>query len=338
VNSSGVKSFIRRAMFAAASLGSIALLLGHVNAVARMHDLAWTVGIPCLIVMAVVWIWAGLESDQVFLDALRAGFWGGLWGTIGYDLVRIPFHFAGQNPFTPIRVYGVWIMGAEHSNGLTDLMGVAYHFSNGLTFGWIYALVFLRRSWIWGIVWGLGLEALAVASAFGDVFAIRYAPQMLLLAFAAHVFYGAPLGWACQKPKRARFDWVSGRAFASVLLSTACLAWFWGEWQIGRRLSDGRHEDLIATTEGLMPAITDKPWREAQKGIPFYNRTTQNITVILRHSRAPEVAAEEMRVAPGERVLLQFPSIGLFQVLAPGLPGRSVLVAVYDGGNYRPHQ
>jgi hypothetical protein len=137
--SPATSSVARRVILALAALGSIATLLGHLYAIAPMSLLARFCFVPSMLAIAGVWVSAHRAGDRDLLQRARAGFVGGLVGTLGYDWVRVPVHALGQNPFAPMRAYGVWIAGVAQSSPATDLLGTLYQFSNGITFGLIYA-------------------------------------------------------------------------------------------------------------------------------------------------------------------------------------------------------
>jgi hypothetical protein len=287
-----------------------------------MATLTWTCLVPSLVAMAAAWAWARRAGDREFLLAARAGFVGGLWGTLGYDWVRVPLHAMGQNPFAPIRAYGLWIAAAAQSTPLTDLLGLLYHFSNGLTFGWIYAIVALRRHWLWGIVWALALEALAVVSPFGSVFAIRYAPGALAAAFAAHLFYGAPLGWICRR-LAVRPDIPVERRWLGAL-TALFVAWFLVAW--------GSFGDLPPTGAGQIVLGPDRirpGWRSETAGgtLRLVNRTREPLTVRYRHSSESRTPGHAIVLPPLGRDSLRIERSGIYQVLAPGRPWRSVFVS-----------
>jgi hypothetical protein len=126
---------------------------------------------------------------------LRLGCWGGLLGTLGYDLVRVPFHLAGFRVFAPIQAYGVWLLEADRSSAWSEAMGWLYHFSNGVTFGIMYALVMGARHWGWGVLWGLCLESIVLSTPFARIFHMQGNWTAIAIAYGAHVAYGYPLGY-----------------------------------------------------------------------------------------------------------------------------------------------
>lgn len=149
--------------------------------------------LACLPVFPLVYRWA-CRHDEELARAIRLGCWGGLAGTLGYDIVRIPFHLWGMRVFAPIQAYGVWLLEAERSSGWSEAVGWSYHFSNGITFGLMYALWFGGRHWGWGVLWGLALETIVLSTPFARIFHMQGNTQAIAIAYFAHLFYGYPLG------------------------------------------------------------------------------------------------------------------------------------------------
>ena len=172
--------------------GSIAALLADVFGIAPMWLVFLGASIPSMVLLAVLAVSPRVNPE--LRRRIRVGALAGVIGTLGYDVVRVPFAVAGQRVFAPIESYGLLIANATASSGLTSTVGWLYHLSNGVTFGIAYAAVAARRRWPWGIAWGLTLESVAVFSPF----AVRYGLQGQLvpitIAYGAHLFYGYPVG------------------------------------------------------------------------------------------------------------------------------------------------
>lgn len=158
--------------------------------------------LSCALIIVAAWLWARHASPPL-AQALLLGFVGGLLGTIGYDLIRIPFLIAGQRVFAPISAYGVWLADAAVSNRWTEVLGWSYHFSNGITFGIMYALFMRGRHWGWAVAWAFLLETIAVVSPFADIFSLRTNYGALGIAYLGHVAYGVPLGLVVQHWERS---------------------------------------------------------------------------------------------------------------------------------------
>ncbi len=172
--------------------GSIAALLADLYGVARASVVFWLASVPSMALIAVLAV-VPLVPGELRLR-IRVGAFAGLVGTLGYDIVRVPFVLAGQRLFAPVESYGLLIADATASSGLTSMLGWLYHLSNGVTFGIAYAVVAARWPWPWGIAWGLALESVAVFSPFAQRYGIAGQFVPIAIAYGAHVFYGYPLG------------------------------------------------------------------------------------------------------------------------------------------------
>ncbi len=326
------RSAIRKTLFLLSCFVSITMLLSHLSDGPRM--LTWMVFVVPLAscVMIFCWIWARLEKDAELLLRLKAGLVGGLLGTIGYDMFRIPFDIAGTNTLSPIRVYGLWATGSSSSTLFTDLVGFAYHLSNGITFGWIFALVVFRRHWAWAIVWGLMLETLAVLSPFGEVFAIRKASYGLLLAYTGHIWYGIPLGILCQRPERLR-TWrpFGARAWLVGWVGNAlvCL-WFVLFQYAGIQRSQPNHAIIGPTS--IRPTWSDLAITDS---LTLSNPNGFEIKVLVRAPMPGGHTIIPLSLDTGKQHVLQFESPGIYQIQAPDHPWRSVFIAVHANGRYR---
>lgn len=194
---------VRAGLFLVACASVVPLL-------AWVYDLgpfrAWTllVALPGLglLVALTVWLdrsgrWPGTRA------AITAGALGGLTGTLGYDLFRVPFVFlGGMQLLAPIDSYGVLLLGASTSSGLSGLAGWAYHFLNGMGFGIAYAVVARGRHWGWGVAWAMILETAVVISPFATDYALRTDAGLkvipIVIAYLAHVPYGIVVGLAAR--------------------------------------------------------------------------------------------------------------------------------------------
>jgi hypothetical protein len=189
----------------------------------------WSVTVPSLAVLAVVGAATARSPAWHRLHtALVVGAVGGLLGTFAYDLFRIPFLLAGYRLFAPIDSYGVLILGADSSGPWTGLAGWMFHFANGIGFGITYAVIAAGRRWQWALLWGLGIETLAVASPFAGLYALR-GPVLLAIAYGGHLAYGAVLGKVAAHPERtaSQLREVSAHtlAYALLVVLVALVAW-----------------------------------------------------------------------------------------------------------------
>jgi hypothetical protein len=257
--------------------GSIAALLADIFGIAPMWLVFWCVSVPSMLVLAAI------ATRRRIHHGLRrmigVGAFAGAVGTLGYDLVRIPFALAGQRVFAPIESYGLLIANESYSSGLTSTIGWLYHLSNGVTFGIAYGAIAAGRRWPWGVLWGLTLESVAVFSPFAARYGIQGQLVPIAIAYGAHVFYGYPLGRMVQDIDRvdAALLRVGRFTVAAVLVvaSVAVIGWHgpWASTKIeveAARLSSGATPHTIVTGNRFEPE-----WLRIRPGecVVIVNRT-----------------------------------------------------------------
>ncbi|RKT08960.1 hypothetical protein BX285_7332 [Streptomyces sp. 1114.5] len=189
----------------------------------------WSATVPSLALLAALGVATARRPHRRRLHrALVVGAVGGLLGTLGYDLFRVPFALAGVRLFAPIDTYGVLALGADSSDPRTGLLGWAFHFSNGIGFGISYAVLASGRRWQWALAWGLMIETLVVASPVAGVYALR-GPGLIAIAYAGHLAYGTPLGLLAADPERTvgRLREVGPHTTAYALLAVLLVLVVW---------------------------------------------------------------------------------------------------------------
>lgn len=237
----------------ALAAGSIAALLLELYDVIPMETALWTVTLPATVGLVILAIMP-LPSLGEVQDRIRVGVLGGLAGTIGYDVFRIPFAYFGMRVFAPISSYGLLGLDAGQSSPLTTTAGWLYHLSNGLTFGIIYALVAARRSRWWAVLWGVGLEVVAFLSPFTGRYGLSGKWFAITVALLAHIAYGLPLGVIVEKfdatlafLRRGRY-----RTALVVLVPAAAIILYVQPWSVS---SDQRAAADLAEQSGTPTAV-----------------------------------------------------------------------------------
>ena len=328
---------IRSVGFWLLSFTGIVSLLTHLPGWVGMSVWGHVV-LPMIIVTMLMLVgWAAKDHDEKFLRCVFLGTLGGMLGTVGYDVFRIPFHYLGLNLMSPICAYGIWLAGAEVSTYWTDLIGFAYHISNGITFGWIYALLAHRRSMWWALGWGLALETLAIVSTFGAVFGLQQYSNAVLLAYIAHLFYGWPLGVICEdKPlpqnanKRALI-WHRHRVSLTLILTLLVGSWFMLVRPAG--FFEGSPGVVEIGPEKVMPT-----WSDLAKNtvIHLKNRTNQPTKVGVRSPGPTGHSIQEYKIAVDGELEISLKEAGIYQIQSlDHVQWRSVFLAVSEQGDYR---
>jgi hypothetical protein len=150
---------------------------------------------------------------------------------VAYDIFRLPFVYSDawglgrfgipQMPlFKVFPRFGALLLGEpieQPSYSLAaNLLGWGYHFSNGATFGVMFASMYAGASeaigeakagrWSalgWAMLMAVGIEICLLASPYGAFFGIPITTRFVVVTLTAHVIFGIGLG--------AYFAWHAGR-------------------------------------------------------------------------------------------------------------------------------
>jgi hypothetical protein len=297
-----------RALCFALCVPSGGSLLAKVYGLAPMPVGALWVALPCSAALVAVWLWAARSGRRPLADALAIGFAGGLLGTLAYDVVRVPFHLAGQRIFAPISAYGVWIADAAASSRFTEVVGWAYHFSNGITFGVMYTIWVRGRHWGWAILWGLTLETIALASPFAEIFHLSGNYRAIGIAYLGHVAYGLPLGVLAQRWEATR-DYLAALPgsvkWTAALMAAVALAGPLVTPELARRDARAVAGEFRVEGSGLNP-----DWLRLDKGgaVRVLNPEPARATVVVRQT------GQALSVEGGGRAEVTFDQPGVYQL------------------------
>ena len=190
---------------------SIACLLLDFYRVCPMRTFTLYLFLPALIVLGVIAVADRLRGDRQLWNAVLIGVLGGLLAAVTYDIFRLPFVFAKEWGLTAVvppmplfKVFprfGAMILGEpieQPSYSLTaQLLGWAYHFSNGATFGVMYLAMVgngLRRHWAWAVLMAVGLELGMLFTPYPQTFGIHVTTRFVVVTLAAHLLFGVGLG------------------------------------------------------------------------------------------------------------------------------------------------
>jgi hypothetical protein len=146
----------------------------------------------------------------------------------------------------------------------------------------MYALFMRGRHWAWGLLWAFVLETIAVVTPFGVVFNIRGNIPVLVIAYAAHIAYGVPLGKAVQKwrdthtalAQMPRVVRLTAVAIALLLLIHPLLS-------PSATAADHRAAAGVFRVEGL---ALNPDWLRIQRGqtVVLFNPQNSAVTVVLK--------------------------------------------------------
>jgi len=152
-------------------------------------------------------------GSQLLWRGIVVGSLAGLGAAFTYDLFRLPFVFARElgierilPPLQLFKVFprfGAMILGQPVEQPvysvLAQLVGWAYHFSNGLTFGIMYVALIgdaTKRHWAWAVVFAVGLELAMLFTPYPAFFHIPLTSKFVIVTLAAHLVFGVFMGRA----------------------------------------------------------------------------------------------------------------------------------------------
>jgi len=193
------------------SASSIACLLFDFYGLCPMRIFTPFILLPAMLALLFVALHDRQGGDGRLFKAILVGLTAGLVAAAAYDVFRLPFVFAKEwgiasvvppmNLFKVFPRFGAMILGQpiEQSNYSTtaQVLGWAYHFSNGATFGVMYVAMLgnpTRRHWAWAVVMALVLELGMLLTPYPQIFQIPVNPRFVAVTISAHAIFGICLG------------------------------------------------------------------------------------------------------------------------------------------------
>ena len=210
-----------RAIVFALAAASIWCLLAEFYGLCTMRTFFYWVLLPATVLLIAMAAYDRRVGDRRLFQAVVWGAAAGTLAAIAYDVFRLPFVFShawgldGIVPQMPLfKVFprfGAMLLNEpveQPSYSLAaQLMGWGYHFSNGATFGIMYAALIGKpsRSWFWGIVMAVAIEIGLLASPYTKFFDIPMSVLFVAVTLTAHVIFGAAMGLSIRRwwPRQA---------------------------------------------------------------------------------------------------------------------------------------
>ncbi|HWD91800.1 MAG TPA: hypothetical protein VG938_05565 [Verrucomicrobiae bacterium] len=202
-----MKPVARIVIFLLAST-SIACLLGEMYRLWPMRTFTLCVFLPACCVLVAMALYDRFCGDRRLWRMVLIGAIAGFAAAVSYDIFRLPFVFskqwglAGIVPALPLfkvfPQFGAMILNQTDASSLAaNVVGWAYHFSNGVTFGVMYAAMVngqWRRLWWVAIVFAVGLELGMIFTPYPATFGIRLTAVFVVVTLAAHAIFGVTMG------------------------------------------------------------------------------------------------------------------------------------------------
>jgi hypothetical protein len=225
-----------RALVFTLAATSIWCLLAEMYNLCNMRTFFYTILLPSTVALYGIAILDRNRGDGRLWRAVILGTLAGLVGAVAYDIFRLPFVYSDawglgrigipQMPlFKVFPRFGALILGQpieQPSYSLAaNLIGWAYHFSNGATFGVMFAAMYVgareatvgdsgapespsapQRSAATTVVkpiacstlMAVGIELCLLASPYASFFGIQLTPRFIVVTMIAHIIFGLGLG------------------------------------------------------------------------------------------------------------------------------------------------
>lgn len=197
------------------SASSIWCLLAEFYGLCSMRTFTLYILLPATVLLIAIALLDLVKGDRRLFRACLIGAVGGLLAAVAYDLFRLPFVIAAADHTGPawLRLplykvfprFGAMILGQPFSPDQTDsqfpllthVVGWAYHFSNGVTFGVMYLAIIgdaRKRSWLHAITLAVGLELAMLFTPYLHFFGIANTTKFVVATLTAHLIFGVALG------------------------------------------------------------------------------------------------------------------------------------------------
>lgn len=210
---------------------SIWCLLAEMYGFCDMRTFVLAVLLPATAALYGVAILDRVRGDRRLWRAVVIGSLAGLFGALLYDIFRLPFVFSDawgmgrlgipQMPlFKVFPRFGALILGEpleqQRYSLAAELLGWLYHFSNGATFGVMFAALYAGareaagsvragawRPVFWATLMAVAIEFCLLASPYATFFGIHLTVRFVVVTLLAHIVFGLGMG--------AYFAWHAGR-------------------------------------------------------------------------------------------------------------------------------
>jgi hypothetical protein len=190
---------------------SIASLLGEMYHLWPMRLFTLGVFAPACGALAAFAIYDRWRGDGRACRMILIGAVAGFLAAAAYDTFRVPFVYStrwglnGVVPSLPLfkvfPQFGAMILGGTDSSSLAaNVLGWGYHFSNGITFGVMYAMLVngqWQRRWLVAILFAVGLELAMLFTPYPATFGIRVTETFVIVTLTEHLIFGVTMGRSC---------------------------------------------------------------------------------------------------------------------------------------------
>jgi hypothetical protein len=210
----GIERALTLVTLAAGGTSSLLVVAASAGLV-PMPVLFWAVGLPGMLLVAVIGIYARITGMTRLAHRIGIGVLGGIALTMALDVFRVGGVHLGYLPDSA-SMFGAMITGSSPMADPTPAgytLGALYHFFNGISFALVYSILFGRTRW-WGpLLFSVGFVEVGMmilppmAPKFGPFGLDKYASLAngyFLSTLLAHAAMGIVLGLIIQTRARHR--------------------------------------------------------------------------------------------------------------------------------------
>lgn len=161
--------------------------------------------LPCIMIIAAIYLLSRIQDRKVLSHRMLIGAVSGLIATVGLEVVRIFGFKMGWMPGDMPKLLGVLLTNRfmEGPSAWSNILGYAYHYLNGVSFGIIFVVLFGRKPSWWGLVYalliGTGFLLSPAVKAMGVGLMGTGLPGMIEIVYGAHVVFGLILGYLAHR-------------------------------------------------------------------------------------------------------------------------------------------
>lgn len=176
-----------------------------------MRNFTLFVSLPALVALCGLALADRAVGTRRLWRAALVGATAGLAAAVAYDVFRLPFVYASalgiQRVVPPLKLFkmfpqfGAMILSQPLDQPdyslAAQIVGWAYHFSNGLTFGLMYVALIgdaTKRHWGWAVVFAVGLELAMLFTPYPAFFHIPLTAKFVIVTLLAHLIFGIVMG------------------------------------------------------------------------------------------------------------------------------------------------
>lgn len=173
--------------------------------IAGMPFLSKWLLLPSIILIIAIYILSKVQNRTLLSHRMLVGAVSGVIATVGLEIVRIFGFKMGWMPGDMPKLLGVLITNRfmEGPSTWSNILGYAYHYWNGATFGMIFVILFGRKPVWWGLIYalliGTGFLLSPSVKAMGVGFMGTGLPGMIEIVYGAHIAFGLILGYLAHR-------------------------------------------------------------------------------------------------------------------------------------------